>query len=152
MRLLVQRVRNCTVQVDDGYSASIGHGLLAYVGIGQGDTEHEVAYLAQKLVQLRIFEDEQGKMNLSALQCGLEIMLISQFTLYASLEKGTRPDFLGAMPPGPAEILYEKFVEMVRKSGLRVETGKFRAHMDVAYTNDGPITIMLERDSGISNS
>jgi D-tyrosyl-tRNA(Tyr) deacylase len=151
MRLLIQRVRNCTVQAEGGYSASIGYGLLAYVGLGLGDSEVEAAYLAEKLVQLRIFEDEQGKMNLSALQCGLEIMLIPQFTLYATLKKGTRPDFMAAMPPGPAEILYEKFVGMVRHSGLRVATGRFRAHMDISYTNDGPVTILLERNPASFN-
>jgi D-aminoacyl-tRNA deacylase len=112
--------------------------------VADGDTEKDAQYLAQKCVGLRIFADDEGKFNLSALDVGAELLLVSQFTLLADTRKGRRPSFVGAAPPERAEALFETFVEAARQSGLRVDTGRFQKHMVVEIRNDGPVTIMLD--------
>ena len=144
MRLLIQRVIHCSLRTAEGYSSSISDGLLGYLGVGKGDSEKEADFLAHKLVNLRVFDDDQGKMNLSPLQLGKEIMVVSQFTLYGDVQKGFRPDFLDAMPPEGAEKLYDYFVLQLKKSALTVQTGVFRAQMEITYTNVGPISIIID--------
>src|SRR3990170_361109 len=122
----------------------IGEGFLVLHGVGKDDTEEDVRYLADKVLGLRIFEDEAGKMNLSITDVKGEILAVSQFTLYGDSRKGRRPSFDEAAPPDVAERLYELFVEEIRKSGIKVETGKFRALMDVYLINSGPVTILLD--------
>lgn len=146
MRLLVQRVKSAEVRIDDKLHSSIGPGLLVLHGTRTNDTEKSCGILADKLVNLRIFEDDNDKMNLSALDVGAEIMVVSQFTLYADTRKGRRPAFTEAMEPIQAEQLYEKFVERVKASELKTETGLFGAKMDIKLTNHGPVTILLEHE------
>jgi len=114
------------------------------LGVGQGDTEADAAFMADKIANLRIFEDEQGKMNLSVLDVGGEVLLISQFTLYGDCRKGRRPSFIGAAGPEEADRLYQRVAEILREMGLTVSTGEFRAHMLVSIQNDGPVTILLD--------
>lgn len=144
MRVVLQRTSGAEVHIDGALHARTGPGLLLLFGTVAGDTEPSCAWLADKVVHLRIFEDDGGKMNLSALDVGGDIMIVSQFTLYADTSKGRRPSFNGAMEPQAAEKLYEQFVEKVKASGLTVQTGVFGAHMDITYTNHGPVTIILE--------
>lgn len=144
MRVVLQRTTGCEVHIDGKCHSAVGPGLLLLFGTVEGDTEASCAWLADKIANLRIFEDNAGKMNLSALDTGGEIMIVSQFTLYADTRKGRRPSFNGAMAPDEAEKLYERFVELVRNSGLTVATGSFGAHMDIKFTNHGPVTIILE--------
>lgn len=146
MRLLVQRVKNTEVWIDGRLYSSIGPGLLILHGTKTTDKEESCGILAEKVVNLRIFEDDQGKMNLSALDTKAEIMVVSQFTLYADTRKGRRPAFTEAMPPAEAEWLYNKFIELVKASGLKTATGVFGAKMDIKLTNYGPVTILLEHD------
>jgi len=146
MRLLIQRVRNAEVWVDNQKHSSIGSGLLVLQGSKTGDDEKSCAILANKVINLRIFEDEQGKMNLSALDTNSEVMIVSQFTLYADTRKGRRPALTEALEPVAAERLYRKFVELVRASGLSTAMGVFGATMDIKLTNHGPVTIMLEHE------
>ena len=122
----------------------IGHGIVALIGIAATDTQKEAAYLADKLIHLRIFSDEAGKMNLSAVDTNAGLLLISQFTLYGDCRRGRRPGFDAAAPPERARELYLYFVERVRQSGLTTQTGVFQAHMEVELTNDGPVTFLLE--------
>jgi len=147
MRVLLQRVKMARVLVDGELKGQIGEGLVLLVGVRSGDTEDDVSYLADKCVQLRIFGDEEGKMNLSAIDVGGEILAISQFTLHADTRKGRRPSFVEAAGPEVAERLYDLFVDKLRGAGLKVETGVFGAHMLVEIHNDGPVTIMLESPS-----
>jgi D-tyrosyl-tRNA(Tyr) deacylase len=130
--------------VDGQVVGSIGQGLVVLVGIATGDTEKDVRYLAEKTVNLRIFEDSEGKFNLSALDIKGELLVVSQFTLLADARKGRRPSFVEAAPPEVAEALIEKFVVETRRSGLNVATGRFQQHMLVEIHNDGPVTIMLD--------
>lgn len=146
MRLVIQRVQECEVWIDEARYSRTEHGLLVLFGSRTGDTEQSCAWLADKVVNLRIFEDEQHKMNLSALNIGGQIMVVSQFTLYADARKGRRPAFTDAMEPGEAERLYNLFVEAVRANGLTTQTGSFGAKMKIKLTNDGPVTIILEHD------
>ena len=146
MRSLVQRVTSCEVWIDGRPYSSIGRGLLVLFGTQTGDREESCAFLADKVINLRIFEDAQGKMNLSLLDIAGEIMIVSQFTLYADARKGRRPAFTAAMEPVEAERLYDRFVELVRASGLVTRTGQFGARMEVRLTNYGPVTILLEHD------
>ncbi len=146
MRLLIQRVKNAEVWIDGQLHSSTGMGLLILHGTKTTDREESCGILADKVVNLRIFEDEQGKMNLSAIDIAAEIMIVSQFTLYADTRKGRRPAFTEAMPPAEAERLYNKFIELVRASGLKTATGIFGAKMDIKLTNHGPVTILLEHD------
>lgn len=144
MRAVVQRVSSASVSVSGETVSSIGKGLLVLLGIGKEDAEADLDYLAEKVVGLRVFEDEAGKMNRSALEVGAEMMVVSQFTLYADTRRGRRPSFDGAMAPDRAEQLYDRFVELLRDTGLTVATGVFGAHMDVSLTNHGPVTFILE--------
>jgi D-aminoacyl-tRNA deacylase len=147
MRAVVQRVTHAAVAVDGAEVARIGPGLLVLLGVGQGDTEVDADFLARKILNLRIFEDDAGKMNLSALQLGLELLVVSQFTLYGDCRKGNRPDFTAAGAPDRAEMLYERFAEVCRRDAP-VATGRFGAHMKVTLLNDGPVTLILESTGG----
>ncbi|GGF90848.1 D-aminoacyl-tRNA deacylase [Paenibacillus aceti] len=144
MKVVVQRCKAASVTVDDEVIGSIGQGLMLLVGITHDDTEKEAAYLAEKIAGLRIFEDEAGKMNLSVTDVGGSILSVSQFTLYGDCRKGKRPSFIAAARPEQAEPLYDRFNEMLREKGLTVETGQFGALMDVALTNWGPVTLVLD--------
>ena len=144
MKVVLQRVSEARVTVEGEVVGAIGRGLLLLVGIGQEDGEQDLAWMADKLAGLRIFEDEAGKMNLSVEDVGGDVLSVSQFTLYGDCRKGRRPNFMGAARPESAEALYGKFNELLRARGLRVETGKFGAMMDVALVNDGPVTLILE--------
>lgn len=144
MRALVQRVSQASVTVEGEIVGQIGGGMLVLLGVGKQDSEKEVAWMAEKLVGLRVFEDDAGKMNLSLQDVGGAMLVVSQFTLYGDCKKGKRPSFVNAAPPETANDLYEKFVTTVRAKGIEVATGKFRAHMDVALVNDGPVTLWVE--------
>ncbi len=147
MRVVVQRVRRAAVRIEGRIHAEIGRGLVLLIGIGRGDTVGEVEYVARKCAGLRIFGDEFGKMNRSALDVGGAMLAISQFTLYGDTRKGKRPSFTEAAPPEQAEPLYEHFVEVLREEGLEVRTGVFGAHMAVEIHNDGPVTLIVEGKS-----
>ncbi|MEW6034213.1 MAG: D-aminoacyl-tRNA deacylase [Chloroflexota bacterium] len=144
MKALLQRVTRGRVTVGEEVVGKIGPGLVVLVGVATGDTEEDADYLAEKVVNLRIFEDDQGKFNLSALDVRGELLLVSQFTLLASTRKGRRPSFTDAAPVELAEALFNRFVGYARASGLKVETGRFQQHMLVEVHNDGPVTIMLD--------
>ena len=144
MKALLQRVKYARVEVGGETVGEIGAGLLILLGIGLEDTEKEAAFVADKCANLRIFEDDAGKMNRSLLDTGGAALVISQFTLYGDASHGRRPSFSSAAPPELAEPLYLKFVELMRNSGVPVETGRFRAEMAVELCNDGPVTIMVE--------
>ena len=146
MRAVVQRVSRARVTVKGETAGEIGLGLLVLLGVGAGDTRTEADYLAEKTIGLRIFEDAGGKMNLSVAEVGGALLVVSQFTLYGDARRGKRPSFDGAAPPEQARELYEYFVEKVRASGVRLETGRFQETMQVELVNDGPVTILL--DSG----
>lgn len=145
MKVVVQRVSKAEVQVGDCISGSIKNGLLIYLGINKYDTDKEAAYLAEKIVNLRIFEDENGKLNRSLLEIKGELLIVSQFTLYADCSKGKRPNFMNAAPPDLAEKLYEAFISLCKDKNLKVETGIFGASMNVISINSGPVTIILEK-------
>jgi D-tyrosyl-tRNA(Tyr) deacylase len=145
MRVLIQRVSSGKVTVDGQVVAQIGHGLVILLGIGHGDGEEQAVYLAEKIANLRIFEDKAGKTNLSLLDVGGEAIVVSQFTLYADTRKGRRPSFTDAALPDVAEPLVERFAELLRGQGVSTQTGQFGAHMLVEINNDGPVTIWLER-------
>ena len=144
MKALVQRVSYARVGVGGEIVGEIGRGLLILLGIGLKDTLREAAFVADKCANLRIFEDEAGKMNLSLLDIRGEALVISQFTLYGDASHGRRPSFSEAAPPEIAEPLYQKFVELLKMTGLAVATGRFRAEMAVELCNDGPVTILVE--------
>lgn len=144
MRAVVQRVSRAGVAVDGKDIAETGKGLLVLLGVCKTDSEKQARYLADKIVHLRIFEDQKGKMNLSLLDVGGELMVVSQFTLYGDCRKGRRPSFVEAAGPEKAENLYEAFVRMVRDHGVTASTGRFRAMMDVFLVNQGPVTLILD--------
>lgn len=144
MRAVVQRVREASVTVAGETLARIGHGLVVYLGIGRGDDESHVAYLADKVAHLRIFEDNEANMNRSVLDVGGSVLVISQFTLYGDCRRGRRPSFDAALPPAEAEALYERFLVALASHGVPVRSGRFRAMMDVASINAGPVTILLD--------
>lgn len=146
MKVVLQRVKNASVSVNGEVISEIGPGLLLLVGIAKGDTEAKADWLAGNVAGLRIFADDEGKMNLGVREAGGEVLAVSQFTLLADTRKGKRPSFVGAAPPGEAEPLFDYFCERLRTSGVKsVKTGSFGAMMDVALVNDGPVTIVLER-------
>ena len=144
MKALLQRVTAASVSVGEEVVGRIGRGLVVLLGVASGDSERDARYLAQKTVNLRIFTDEEGKFNLSALEISGELLVVSQFTLLADARKGRRPSFSAAAPPEPAEELVNYFIEQIRATGLKVETGRFQQHMQVEIHNDGPVTIMLD--------
>jgi D-tyrosyl-tRNA(Tyr) deacylase len=143
MRAVVQRVDSARVEVDGVVTGAIERGLLVYLGVGKGDGDAERAYVLSKIVGLRIFEDDAEKMNLSVVDVGGSLLVVSQFTLYGDVSRGRRPSFESAMPPAEAERAYEAFVAAARAQ-LRVETGRFRAHMLVSSVNAGPVTIWID--------
>ena len=145
MRIILQRVTFGRVSVDGRTLAQIGSGLVILVGIAPGDGEEQARYLAEKAANLRIFEDEAGKMNLSILEAGGEAIVVSQFTLYADMRKGRRPSFTDAALPEVASPLVERFAALLRQQGVPTQTGEFAAHMLVEIHNDGPVTIVMER-------
>lgn len=145
MRALLQRVSKASVTVDGQVLSQIGKGLLILLGIGHADAETQAAFLAEKIANLRIFEDEQGKSNLSVLDVKGAAIVVSQFTLYADSRKGRRPSFTDAALPEIAAPLVERFVELLQRHGVPTQTGKFGAHMEVEIHNDGPVTVWLER-------
>jgi D-tyrosyl-tRNA(Tyr) deacylase len=144
MRAVVQRVKESTVKTDNEIVGQIGSGLLVLLGVAKNDTAKEADYLANKIINLRIFEDQDGKMNRSLLETGGELLAVSQFTLLADCRKGRRPSFIEAAEPEKAIDLYEKFVNIVLEKGVGVQTGRFRAMMEVALVNDGPVTMIIE--------
>jgi D-tyrosyl-tRNA(Tyr) deacylase len=145
MRALIQRVSSAKVIVEEKPVAKIGHGLVIFLGIGQGDTEYQARFLAEKISNLRIFEDHASKFNLSLMEVGGEAIVISQFTLYGDTRKGRRPSFSEAARPESAAPLVEKFAEFLRMQGIPCQSGIFGAHMLVEIQNDGPVTIMMEK-------
>lgn len=145
MRIVVQRAKNAKVMVEERVAGKIQHGLMILVGITHEDTLKDLEYGAKKVAGLRVFEDEAGKMNLSVKEVGGAILSISQFTLYGETKKGNRPSFTAAAKPEAAQALYDQFNDILRSDyGLQVETGVFGAMMDVSFTNDGPVTLLIE--------
>jgi len=144
MRAVIQRVAEARVSVGQEIVSRIGPGLCIFLGIAVNDSEKDAESLASKIGSLRIFEDEQGKMNRSVRETRGDLLVVSQFTLYGDCRKGNRPSFSAAAAPEPAKRLYDDFVQRLRQTGLKVATGEFRAHMKVALVNDGPVTLILE--------
>jgi D-tyrosyl-tRNA(Tyr) deacylase len=144
MRAVVQRVRSARVRVDGEIVGEIGLGLVAFVGAAEGDVDRDLAYVVNKVVGLRVFPDEAGKMTRALSDVGGELLAISQFTVFGDVRRGLRPSFDGAMEPTLAERCYERFVEEARGRGVRVATGRFRAQMAVSVENDGPVTILVD--------
>ena len=146
MKALLQRVSRASVTVGDDVVGEIGRGLVVFLGVATNDTAKDAQYLVQKVANLRIFADNEGRFNLSALDIHAELLIVSQFTLLADTRKGRRPSFVNAAPPELADELFVSFVEQAKATGLKVATGRFQAYMQVEIHNDGPVTIML--DSG----
>jgi D-tyrosyl-tRNA(Tyr) deacylase len=144
VRALIQRVTQAAVTVDDEVVGRIGRGFVVLLGVTHGDSQREAAWLARKVAGLRVFDDAAGKMNLGPADVSGEVLVVSQFTLYGDARKGRRPDFLHAARPEQAEPLVDYFVERLRAEGLPVQTGRFRAMMQVALVNDGPVTLWLD--------
>ena len=144
MRAVVQRVTRASVTVNEEVVGEIGNGLVVLLGIARDDTQADAEYLTEKIASLRIFDDGEGKMNLSVKDVGGALLVISQFTLYGDVRRGLRPSWIDAAPPETAEPLYEFFVEQARKRVSRIETGSFRADMQLELVNDGPVTILLD--------
>lgn len=148
MRVVVQKVSSSKVTVDEEIIGSIGKGFNLLIGFCKEDTLEDLVYVKEKVLNLRVFEDENEKLNLSLLDVKGDILAISQFTLYGDCRKGRRPNFMNAMGGEEANELYEKFVSLLKESGLKVETGKFGAHMNVEIINDGPVTILIDSKKG----
>ena len=148
MRAVIQRVKSAQVCVDGRVSGKIGNGLLVLLGVGKGDGENDVAFLASKIPELRILEDNSGKFNLSLKEIGGEILVVSQFTLFGDCRKGRRPSFTEAEEPSAAKHLYEQFVLTLKERGIPVQTGEFQAKMEVHLINDGPVTLLLDSRQG----
>jgi D-tyrosyl-tRNA(Tyr) deacylase len=144
MRAVVQRVKSAKVEVNEEITGEIASGLLVFLGIGKKDKQEDADYLLDKIINLRIFEDQDERLNLSALDLGKDLMLVSQFTLFGDCRQGRRPSFFEAAPPAEAEKLYNYFVKEAEKSELKIETGEFQAMMDVSLINDGPVTILVD--------
>ncbi|MDA0590845.1 MAG: D-aminoacyl-tRNA deacylase [Planctomycetota bacterium] len=144
MRAVVQRVSSASVTVDGEITGEIKRGFLVLLGVGEDDTDDDVVYLAGKVVGLRVFEDDAGKMNLTLADVGGAVLAVSQFTLFGDCRKGRRPSFISAARPEKANSLYEAFVAEIRGQGIAAETGRFQAHMDVSLVNDGPVTLLID--------
>ena len=144
MRAVIQRVNNASVTVSGKVIGKIGKGLLVFLGVGDGDTEADLKYIADKTVGLRIFSDEDDKMNLSVRDIGGEVLVVSQFTLYGDCRKGKRPSFTASMEPNGAKKMYEDFIKMIESNGIKTAHGEFGADMQVSILNDGPVTILLD--------
>lgn len=144
MRAVVQRVNNASVTVDGKTIGEIGKGLLVFLGVGDGDTDKDLNYIADKTAGLRIFSDADDKMNLSVTDIGGEILVVSQFTLYGDCRKGKRPNFTSSMEPVTAEKMYEDFIKIIESKGIKTAHGEFGADMQVSISNDGPVTILLD--------
>lgn len=144
MRAVVQRVTESSVTVEGEITGKIGKGLTVLIGVEEGDTEKDARYIADKISGLRIFEDDEGKMNLSVKDAGGDVLAVSQFTLLGDARKGKRPGFTAAARPEEADALYRKTVELIKNQGIRVEEGVFQTHMEVEIHNDGPVTILLD--------
>ncbi len=145
MKVVIQRVKSASVTIEGSLYSSINQGILVLYGVEKGDTEEFSKYLADKILKLRIFEDENEKMNLSVRDIQGELLIVSQFTLAGDTRKGARPSFDTAMPPNEAKIMYENFVKIMQNSNLTVKTGVFGAMMDISLINDGPVTFVLEK-------
>jgi D-tyrosyl-tRNA(Tyr) deacylase len=146
LRALSQRVSQASVSVEGQVIAAIKQGFVVFVGVGRGDSDVDARYLAEKIANLRVFADESGKLNLSIQDIGGEVLVVSQFTLFASTRKGRRPSFTDAAPPEEAEPLMDTFVQFLRTAGLRVDTGRFQQYMLVEIHNDGPVTIFIDSE------
>ncbi|MCD7878470.1 MAG: D-tyrosyl-tRNA(Tyr) deacylase [Candidatus Gastranaerophilales bacterium] len=144
MKLIIQRVKSASVTIDSKIFSQICRGYLVLFGAEKGDTKEQAVWLANKLVNLRCFSDENGKMNLSVKDVSGEILIVSQFTLCANIKKGTRPSFDNAMPPDSANELYEYFISLVKEQDITVKTGVFGAHMEIGLINDGPVTFIMQ--------
>lgn len=144
MRAVLQRVKKASVTVDDKITGQIDRGLVVLIGMGKDDTEEDIKKLVDKIIKLRLFDDENGKINLSINDVGGSLLIVSQFTLYWNCKKGTRPGFDGAMPPAEAERMYDKFVEYAKSTNIPVQTGIFGADMQLSLINDGPVTVNLD--------
>ena len=144
MRVIIQRVSEASVSIDSQVKAKIGYGLMILVGISTEDNQEDIDWLTQKIINLRVFNDENGKMNLSLLDVKGEVLLISQFTLFASTKKGNRPSFIQSAKPEIAVLLYEQLIESLKATGIEIKTGRFGADMKVSLTNDGPVTISID--------
>lgn len=144
MRAVIQRVNNALVEVDGKIVGEIGKGLLVFLGVGDGDTDRDLNYIADKTAGLRIFSDEDDKMNLSVTDINGEILVVSQFTLYGDCRKGRRPNFTSSMEPVTAEKMYEDFIKIIESKGIKTAHGEFGADMQVSISNDGPVTILLD--------
>ncbi len=144
MRVVIQRVKEAKVLVEGNITGQIDKGLMILLGVTHGDTEKDVEYLVKKVIKLRIFNDENDKMNLSLKDINGQLLVVSQFTLYGKCEKGLRPSFSEAAKPDIAKELYKRFIELARAEDLRVEEGSFGAHMEVDFVNDGPVTLILD--------
>lgn len=144
MRAVVQRVKKASININNAETTRIGPGLLVFLGVTPEDTQKDIDYISDKIQNLRVFEDEDGKMNLSALDKDLELLIVSQFTLYGDCRKGRRPSFIRAGNPKDAKLIYDDFIKEIKKSPLKVETGEFQADMQVELLNDGPVTLLLD--------
>jgi D-tyrosyl-tRNA(Tyr) deacylase len=144
MRAVIQRVKSAEVLIDGRVSGKIGKGLVVFLGVGKGDGESDLSYLTSKIPDLRIFEDDSGKFNLSLKERSGEMLVVSQFTLYGDCRKGRRPSFTDAEEPATAKDLYDRFVAKLKDEGVRVQTGEFQAKMEVHLVNDGPVTLLLD--------
>ncbi|ADL12259.1 D-aminoacyl-tRNA deacylase [Acetohalobium arabaticum] len=144
MRAIVQRVEDAAVRVENEVIADIDQGLLVFLGIKDGDTEEDISYLIDKIVNLRIFSNQKGKMDLSVKDLDLEVLVVPQFTLYGDCRSGKRPDFTAAASPKEAKELFKKFIDEIKETSIEVGTGEFGAMMEVDFINDGPVTIMLD--------
>lgn len=146
MRAVIQRVKHASVDVNGIKTGTISKGIVTFLGIHRSDDRQEITWMADKIINLRIFPDPDGKMNISLADINAEMLIVSQFTLYADCRKGRRPGYSGAAPPEIAEPIYNRFVDEVRKKGINAATGRFQAMMDVTLVNDGPVTLLLDSE------
>ncbi len=146
MRAVVQRVRHASVRIDNNTTGQIGYGLVILLGIRGDDTVRDLQWMADKIVNLRIFEDDEGKMNRSLADINAEMLIVSQFTLYGDCRKGRRPGYSSAAPPEIAEPIYDRFIEEIKSRGIKTATGTFRAMMEIELVNDGPVTLLLDSE------